>query len=169
MKRGTFMDIVGIHYDDIKNTYFIRDKASNRKFNDDAFNDAFIKCAKHFNNDIIEYDDVIKYFWIAYVNTCKNNFKQTSIIDFCEEYSEDISDEDDTESFTTNFYNTCMDAITEAFNENDMLIYSLYKYHKWTKDDLIAAGYDCNNFEIRIKTIHRFLKEYCKKKYKTNK
>jgi hypothetical protein len=60
-------------------------------------------------------------------------------------------------------YRIVMKAITDAFGEDDMMIYSLYKYHGWTIDELTDVGYDCKNLDIRVKTIHRFVKAYCKK------
>ena len=160
------MDIVGIHYDDIRKTYSTRDNSNNRKFDEDAFNDAFIKCAKHFGNSEINYEDVIKYFWIAYVNTRKgNDYKYKSTVELYEEYPEDIIDEYEV-SFAEKFYNNVMTAITKSFGEEDMLIYSLYKYHGWKEQDLIDAGYNCKNFNIRIKNIHKFVKEYAKKYYR---
>lgn len=163
MNRGTFMDIVGLRYDDIKRTYSLRDKNNNRKFDEDSFNDAFIKCAKHFGNELIQYEDVIKYFWIAYVNTRKgNDYKYKSNIELYEEYPDNIID-DDSDSLAERFYKITMDAITEAFGEEDMIVYSLYKYHGWKEKDLIEAGYNCNNLQLRIKNIHRFVKEYTKK------
>ena len=162
MKTGTFMDIVGANYDDIKQLYISR-SSNSKSFDEDSFNDAFIKCAKKFGNDIITYEDVVKYLWVAYINTKKAASIKDSKIEYCEEY-EDIEEEED---YTAeSIYNIVMDAITAAYSEEDMMIYSLYKYHKWTKNDLIEAGYDCKNFEIRIKTIHKFVKAYCKKNVK---
>lgn len=165
MKTGTFMDIVSTNYDDIKRIYCSRDKNAKRKFNEDAFNEAFIKCAVRFGNDIITYEDVIKYFWVAYLNTFKKESINDSKLTYCEEYPE-IEETD--ENFSNQFYNIIMNAIENAFSEEDMLIYSLYKYHDWSKQDLISAGYDCKNFEIRIKNIHRFVKEFSKKNFKPN-
>lgn len=159
MKTGTFMDLVGLYYDDIKRTYISRSNGG-RKFSEDIFNDAFIKCAKKFGNEIITYDDMIKYFWVAYVNTYKTDEAYNSKICLCDEYPEL---EDETENFSSKFYNDIMQAIEKAFSTNDMLIYSLYKYHDWSKKELLEAGYDCNNFEIKLKNIHRFVKEYTKK------
>ena len=161
MDRGTFMDIVGIHYNDIKRLYISRDANKNKRFNEDAFNEAFIKCAKHFGNNIIEKDEAIKYFWVAYTNTSKGDYKYDAIIELQEEYDEDITDEE--ESFAQKFYKIIMQAIEYSYSEEDMLIYSLYKYHGWKKEELIEAGYNCNNFDVRIKTIHKFVKEYSKK------
>ena len=164
MKTGTFMDFVGIHYDDIKKTYASRNN-NGIKFNEDAFNEAFIKCSTKFGNSIITYDDVLKYFWVAYINTCKNEIAHNSKLQFCDEYSE-IEDDCQQENCYENLYNDIMNKIQEEFSEESMLIYSLYKYHEWSKEDLIDSGYDCSNFEEKIKNIHRFVKEYCKKRYK---
>lgn len=164
MKSGTFMDIVGFYYDDIKHIFTLRDQNAKRKFNEDAFNESFIRCAKKFENNTVEYDTVIKYFWIAYVNTCKGDYKYESTIELCENYSEEYSEEDD--SFSKKFYDYAMNVIENEFGENDMLIYSLYKCHGWTKNELIESGYDCSDFEMKIKNINRFIKNHCKKKFK---
>ena len=166
MKTGTFMDIVGIHYDDIKKLYIKRECSNGRKFNEDSFNTAFIKCAKHFENNTLDYDTVVKYFWVAYVNTSKNEYKYNSNTELCDEFNFDILDDDDEESFAQKLYTTVMDAISYVYSEEDMLIYSLYKYHGWKKEELIEAGYNCENFETRIKEIHKFVKEYTKKHFK---
>lgn len=165
MKTGTFMDIVGTNYDDIRRIYCSRDNNAGRKFSEDAFNEAFIKCALKFGNSVITYDDVIKYFWIAYLNTHKKDMINNSKLEYVEEYPE-MEEED--ESFSKKFYNTIMTEISKAFSEDDMMIYSLHKYHGWKKEDLENADYDCKDFELRIKNIHRFVKEYSKKNFKSN-
>lgn len=165
MKSGTFMDIVGIHYDDIKRIYKSRDVNRGEIFDEDSFNEAFVKCAKRFGNDLVAYEDVIKYFWIAYVNTCKKDYKYKSTMDFCEEYPEV---EEENESFSKQVYDTVMNAIENEFSENDMMIYSLYKYHGWNKNDLMTNGYDCSDLETKIRTIHKFVKNFCKKNFKEN-
>ena len=161
MNRGNFMDIISVHYKDIKSLFRSR-SSDDRKFDEDSFNDAFIKCASHFGNTVINYDDAIKYFWTAYVNTVKGEESRISKIEsFDNEIHDTIDDEEP--SYAKTIYNKIMTAVTEAFNEDDMNIYSLYKYHKWTKEDLEDAGYDCKNFDLRIKTIHKFVKLYSKK------
>lgn len=162
MKTGTFMDIVSVHYDEFKKSFVSRDSNKGRRFDEDSFNDAFIKCANKFGNDIIAYDDAIKYFWVTYSNTVKS-IKQNTDVEL-DDALHDVID-DDEPSKANYIYNIVMAAITEAFNEDDMMVYSLYKYHNWAEDELIAAGYDCKNLDIRIKTIHKFVKSYCKKRF----
>jgi len=165
MNAGTFMDIISVHYKDIRKLFTNRLINQAIKFDDDSFNDAFIKCAQHFGNEQITYDDAIKYFYVAFTNTIRGNViktKKNLSYDELDESIEDDTDDDDHTQFAKYFYDTIMSAITEAFNENDMMIYSLYKYNDWTKQDLIDSGYDCKNFDVRIKNIHRFVKEYVK-------
>lgn len=169
MERGNFMDIISVHYKDIRKLFTNRCISRKINFSDDTFNESFIKCAQHFNNTTISYDDAVKYFWIVYLNTAKGDASKNSKVVLCEEFDDDDimpDDDEDDDKFAKYFYDTVMNAITEAFSENDMMIYSLYKYNGWTKNDLITAGYDCKNFEIRIKNIHRFVKNYTKLKYK---
>lgn len=163
MENRTFMDWVGVHYDKIRSLFKSRSHNANNDFDEDAFNDAFIKCAQRFGNTATTYEDVVKYFWIAYINTIKSS-SHDKFDEFNIELHDCIDDTDD--DHASYIYNIVMDAITEAFGEDDMMIYSLYKYHGWKKIDLINAGYDCSNLDIRIKTIHRFVKAYCKKKFK---
>lgn len=164
MNSGTYMDIVGIHYKDIKTLFKSRLNNSGNAFDEDAFNDAFIKCAHRFGNTIITYNDAVKYFWVAYVNTMKGSRSKVSyeFIDSLENSDFDCIDDEDP-SYAKYIYNIVMAAVTEAFGEDDMMIYSLYKYHGWTEAELIEAGYNCNNIDIRIKNIHKFVKAYCKK------
>lgn len=161
MKTGTYMDLVSVHYDDFKKTFALRDNNRGRRFDEDSFNDAFIKCANRFGNNVITYDDALKYFWIAYSNTVKSIKHNNVELD---DTMYDIAD-DDEPSKANYIYNIVMDAITVAFNEDDMMIYSLYKYHGWTERELVEAGYDCKNLDVRIKTIHKFVKAYCKKQF----
>lgn len=160
MKTGTFMDLVSVHYNDLKKTFAVRDNNRSRRFDEDSFNEAFVKCAVKFGNDVISYDDVMRYYWIVYSNTVKS-IKHDNHIDI-EEMPYDIADEEDP-SKADYIYNIVMKAITDAFSEDDMMIYSLYKYHGWTIDELTDVGYDCKNLDVRIKTIHKFVKAYCKK------
>ena len=161
MKSGTFMDIVGIHYDDIKRIYSSRDKNRGQKFCEDSFNEAFIKCAAKFCNNIITYEDAIRYFWVAYVNTKKNSFKYTSSIELCEEYSDDIIDDNEL-SLAEKVYDITENILKKKFGETEMLIYILYKYHNWSEKDLEISGYDCTDLKSRIKIMHSYVKEYWK-------
>lgn len=168
MKRGMFMDIVSVHYKDIKNLFKSRSINKGEHFDEDSFNDAFIKCAQRFGYEQIDYDTAIKYFWVAYVNTVKMNSVKmhNDIKDELDMTMHDCID-DDEPTKAQYVYDTVMNAITEAFSEEDMMIYSLYKYHNWTEKELTDADYDCKNLDIRIKNIHRFVKEYCKKHIKS--
>ena len=162
MKSGTFMDIIGVHYTEIKSLFKSRLYNLNMSFNEDLFNDAFIKCAQKFGNTEITLELTTKYFWTAYLNTIKSSTKQKRLDTVqLDEAIHDCIDESDN-AYALNIYNVVMDAITERFGEDDMMMYSLYKYHGWSKDDLIGEGYDCTAFDTRIKEIHKFVKTYCK-------
>lgn len=165
MKRGQFMDIISVHYKDIRKLFVSRSSNQGYQFSDDAFNDAFISCALHFGNKTIDYDCAVKYFWVTYRNAihCEHSKTEKTIL---QDEFEDIVDETYDSGFAEYIYDTVMNAIVDSFGEEDMQIYSLYKYHGWTQQDLIDSGYDCKNLEIRIKNIHRFVKQFIKLKYK---
>ena len=163
MENGTFMDIVGVHYKDIRSLFISRVVRLDKEFSDDSFNSAFIKCAEHFGNKDIEYSEAVRYFWVAYEHTEMNVESRQSRFELRDEF-DDIVEEDDT--YAQRIYDKTMEAVAEAFGEDDMMMYSMHKYHGWSKEELEEDGYDCKNFDIRIKTIHRFVKTYCKKNFK---
>lgn len=163
MNKGTFMDIVGFHYNDIKRLFTSRIINDDRKFDEDAFNTSFIKCAEKFGTNVITCEDAIKYYWTAFNNTSKTNESYSSKVELYDEFSDYFSDEQDDEDLEY-FYNVVMDAIAETFDENDMLLYNLHVCYGWSKEEIEEAGYDCRKFEFKIKSIHEFVKEYCKSK-----
>jgi hypothetical protein len=169
MKTGTFMDLVATNYKEIKQLFKTRSYNMNYEFDEDSFNDAFIKCVNKFESEEITYETVLKYFWTSYINTVKTNIIKESNMQ-CEELDEEFHDCIDNtyneffdDDYSKEVYNIIMNAITVKYGKEDMMIYSLYKYHDWTENDLIAAGYDCDNLTKRIAAIHRFVKNYSKK------
>ena len=118
MKSGMFMDIISIHYKDIVSLFKSRQHIV--EFDSDAFSDAFIKCAEKFGNNEIDYDTAVKYFWVAYVNTCKSNLlieSKHSCVSI-----DDIDDIEDEKLDLVDFYNKTMDIIEEHFGEEWMMI-----------------------------------------------
>lgn len=171
MNRGTFMELVGFHYNNIKKLFISRMNNEDKKFDEDAFSSSFIKCNEKFGKTEITYDDAIKYFWIAFKNTSKTNDVNESKYEFHDDYeyydfldSFFINKEND-DADLEYFYNTVMDAIAETFDENDMYVYNLHICYGWTKEEIESAGYNCRNFKDKIKAIHEFVKEYCKSKH----
>ena len=80
MNTGTFMDLISIHYKDIKNLFKSRSYNRNIDFDEDSFNDAFIKCAQRFGNEINNYDNA-KMYYDSIVNIPTYTFHEYSIID----------------------------------------------------------------------------------------
>lgn len=148
------MDIVAIHYDDIKRIYTLRDNNKKQKFDEDSFNEAFIKCASKFGNNIITYDDAIKYFWIAYSNTYKSS-KTNKFIEF------DI----DAHDYIDNTYNENIDTlvsdifnnIEKKFGKNNRDAYELYICQNWKINDIINKGIVDKDFPNTLKRIKRFI------------
>lgn len=168
MKTGTFMDLISSRYKDIKSQF--KSRSFDGAFDEDAFNDAFIKCAMHFNNDMIDYDCAVKYLFTAYKNTHMGNlYKEHE--DLKESFDIDLHDKcDDDDDAHTRYaqavYDDVMKAVSLEYSEDDMLLYSLYKYNGWTAQDLTDAGYDCSNIKAKVKDIHQFVRKYCKTHFK---
>lgn len=169
METDTFMNIIAHKYDNIVSLFKSRLYKMNMQFDVDLFNDTFIKCATKFKDDKITYETTIKYFWTSYLNTIKTDIIKSDkfITDSLDEEIHDCIDNTYNELYDTDYakdiYNVVMNAISVKYGEDEMTIYSLYKYHNWTEQDLILEGYDCTDLHNRIKKIHKFVKAYCKK------
>lgn len=167
MDAGTFMDLISVNYNKIRSLFRSRLRNMDMKFDEDSFNDAFIKCAQKFGNERITYEYTIKYFWAAYLNTIKANISKEHKIDVVAIDTElhDKTDEDEDE-FAESLYNTVMDSIAKEFGDDAMMIYSLYRLHDWTKKEIIDYGYDCEDFDDCIIEIDNFIKINYKHKRK---
>lgn len=167
MDTGTFMDIVASRYKEIRSLFKTRLYNSGLQFDEDLFNDTFIKCVNKFGNDEITYDVTVKYFWTAYFNTIKSELIKESYTEPLDEELHDCLDDNyneyTDEDFARDIYNKVSKAVKDKFGADEATIYMMYKYHNWKECDLIAAGYSCHNLTDRIKTMHRFVKAYCKK------
>ena len=134
----------------------------NTIFDEDAFGEAFLKCYEKFGDSEITFDTAIKYFWTVYINTVKSTFINNSKHEMIPiDTMEDFIDEN-TNQYAVDIFNKAMDKVEEEFGEESMIVYSLYKYYNWSINDIEAAGYDCTDISNRIKTIHKFVKKYCK-------
>lgn len=160
------MDIISVHYDEIKSIFKRRSHNSGFVFNEDVFNDAFIKCAQKFGNNVITYDLTVKYFWVTYVNTTKAVIAKENRFN-CLSLDTEIHDCVEPDNDYTNIYNYITDVIENEFSEHDMMLYVLYKFHGWSKQDLIDAKYDITGIDDKIKEIHKFIKTYCKNRKNT--
>lgn len=163
MNNGTFMDLISVNYDNIRSLFKTRLYNIGMSFDDDSFNDAFIKCAQKFGNDIISYEYTIKYFWKAYINTIRaniSNARKINIVPFDIEIHDTIDDNDD--DYAVKMYDIVMKDICNEFGEDNMIIYSLYKFHNYTKEQLAID----DNFEKTIKAIDKFIKNKYKRKRK---
>lgn len=128
MELMTFADIISNYYNDIYTLFKSRMHRRDMHFNEDAFNDAFIKCSEHFKSDLISYDHAVKYFWTTYINTVLNEKIHDSYTtelpeDYdceCDEYNYDID----------NLYNTIIDDIDMEFGEEGMEVVNNYLKHK---------------------------------------
>ena len=97
------MDIISVHYKDIRKLFVSRSSNQGYQFSDDAFNDAFINCSLHFGNKTIDYDVAVKYFWIAYRNAiyCERSKTEKTIL---QDEFEDIVDETHDSGFAEYIY-----------------------------------------------------------------
>jgi hypothetical protein len=135
MENGTFIDIVSIKYKDIRISFNNWSKNRQLVFDEDSFNDAFIKCADHFKDTIITYNDAIKYFWTAYIHIVMNNKKHNK-------FSTELSDIIDVIDIEYNYnidtmYDTIIDDIQQKFGNNAVQLIHNHFIHS-TEDKLLS-------------------------------
>lgn len=128
MEPMTFADIISKYYTDIYTLFKSRMHKRDMCFNEDAFNDAFIKCVEHFKNDLISYDYAVKYFWKTYIHTVLNEKIHDSYVtelpeDYdceCTEYNYDIDE----------LYDTIMNDVQDTFGYDGVEAINNHFKHK---------------------------------------
>lgn len=161
MGSGTFMELIGDNYNEVVTLFKSISNKKGINFDEDSFSDAFIKCANRFKDEIISYETATRYFYKAYINTVKSQFALNDKFNYIE--IEEIQDNIIYNEDSSEFYIEVMDLITSKFGKEDMQLYSLYKLHNWTIEEIEEADIDCTDFEKRIKKINKFIKSHYKK------
>lgn len=124
----TFADIISKYYNDINTLFKSRMHKRDMEFNEDSFNDAFIKCFEHFKDSLISYDDAVKYFWTVYIHIVLNekiheSYETELPEDYdceCPEYNKDID----------NLYNTIIEDVRTTFGESGVDAINEHLHHK---------------------------------------
>ena len=158
MKTGKFMDLISIHYKDIRCCFNSRLLKIGKSFNDDAFNDAFIKCAVRFGEKEITYDDAVKYFWVAFLNTTRNEDITNSKFDHETEIQDEIDEEYDTQ-IDEKFDKVCS-IIESEFGKDNLLAFKMVICDGWDIDELIDNQYVDYSFKSLFKKMKQFAKKH---------
>lgn len=161
MGSGTFMELIGDNYYKVVELFKSISNKKGINFDEDSFNDAFIKCANRFKDEIISYETATKYFWTVYLNTVKSQFILNNKFNYIE--IEEIQDDIIYDEDSSEFYNEVLNLIALKFGKEDMKLYSLYKLHDWKIEEIEKEDIDCTDFEKRIKKINKFIKSHYKK------
>ena len=114
MDTGTFMDIVASRYKEIRSLFKTRLYNSGLYFDEDLFNDTFIKCANKFGNDRVTYDVTVKYFWTAYFNTIKSELIKESYTESLDEELHDCLDDRYNENIDEDFARDIYNKVSKA-------------------------------------------------------
>ena len=128
MELMTFADIISKYYNNINTLFKSRMHKRDMKFDEDSFNDAFIKCFEYFKDNLISYDDAVKYFWTVYIHMVLNEkiheSHETELPEDydceCPEYNEDID----------NLYNTIIEDVRTEFGESGVDAINEHLHHK---------------------------------------
>lgn len=168
ISRRTFNDIVASNLDEIKKNFTIGLKKNGYLFDEDMFVDVGIRCATTLKDRELSKDECIKYFWTAYNNARKNNYRLPIHVSSDDECDHDVTLKDDSQPYDKNIDIVC-NIICNAVKEK----FSGVEYSVWM--DKIYEGKTYKELKekygnINVLGIFRKIKKYILQKLpKTNK
>lgn len=150
---------------------FKRASMKNRiTFDYDIFIETYIKCDEKIKNKDLTKEQIIQYFWVAFLNNTKNKNKQMSKINMVDvENAAEILDEPYDERRTI-VYETIINYVQSNFNEIEFKVWYLHYAENKTYDELTEMGYTNINFHNLFRRINSNLETKLPKqdkKYKT--
>lgn len=151
-----FSVIISENFEEIRNNFKSGLKSRGYKYDEDILADTFIKCNSTLKDKKLTKKEAIKYFWVSYINTIKNDNKQNKkTVELSNKY-DIINDEynDDID----NLYNIIIKELYNKFGEKTTNIWIQYKFNKKTFKDILNT-YDVDkDFQYTIKKIRKYLK-----------
>lgn len=165
---GTFNDIVASNLDEIKKNFTIGLKKNGYLFDEDMFVDVGIRCATTLKDRKMSKDECIKYFWTAYNNARKNNYRSPIHISSDDDDVHEVVLKDGSQPYDKNIDIICniiCNTVKEKFSD--------VEYSAWM--DKIYEGKTYKELKekygnINILGIFRKIKKYILQKLpKTNK
>lgn len=159
------MDIISVHYIDIRRLFHSRLSNIGKGFDEDAFNDAFIKCALRFGEKEISYEDAVKYYWVAFLNTIRTADGNKLQYDLDAEIDEEIIDEPYDEEIDEMFDHIC-DGIEKEFGKEHLLAFKMVVCDGWSMNELIENKYVTPEFKNTYNKIRKFAKKNYSDKWK---
>ena len=87
--------IISENFDGFKKEIIALGNKHNIKFDDDIFNDTYIKCYETLKNRDITEDGVKYYFWVAFLNNTRKKYRHSKYKPLLSELNENIFSNDD--------------------------------------------------------------------------
>lgn len=168
ISRRTFNDIVASNLDEIKKNFTIGLKKNGYLFDEDMFVDVGIRCATTLKGREMSKDECIKYFWTAYNNARKNQYRLPIHVSSDDEDDHEITIRDNSQSYDKNIDIVCniiCNAVKEKFSDVEYSVWMDKIYEGKTYKEL-KEKYG----NINVLGIFRKIKKYILQKLpKTNK
>lgn len=152
-----FSTIISENFIEIRNNFIIGLKNHGYEYNEDILADTFIKCNTTLRDKKLTKKDSIKYFWTAYLNRLRNEYKKTHNKRESLDESVPVMDYqyDDT---MDELYDYILNIITEKFGKNIAKAWEEYMCYGKTYKYVVEKYNLSKNFQYYIKKINKLLK-----------
>lgn len=161
MGANVFRDMMEKNYHEIKTLFKKASKAHHFVFSEDTFSEAYIKCYKALQKKTNEMDEkeVLRYFWLAFVNNTRKGYRKTKYsIDITEllESDEDIPDSvyDETKFKAVDIL---IEHVKQEFTEDEFKAWYLHFAENKSYEDLKEMGYNFN-FHNVFRNINNYVR-----------
>lgn len=158
-------EIMEKRFHEIKNNFKRASARHNLVFDDDIFIDTYIKCSEFLINKKMTEEQVIQYFWTAFVNNIKKTYRKSKYKLVKIELEEngnlipeinDIIDEpyDDRRY---RIFDTIIENIKQKFSEDEYNAWYLHFVENKTYEELNKLNYNMN-FHNVFRNINNYIK-----------
>ena len=161
MKLNILENTVSLYYDTIKTNFKIACGKNNIKFDDDLFNDTYLKCFYALDNKDISEENAIRYFWVAYSNNEKKKYRTSKYTPKINELDEKIVYDADIENNEDRYiiFDILVNSVTKKFGEEITNAWLLHFTDNKTYDELKNMGYKTLNFHNVFRRINAYIKK----------
>ena len=168
MPSDTLNKVIIENYDGFKKEINTLGRKHNIKFDDDIFNDTYIKCYEILKNREITEEGVKYYFWVAFLNNTRKKYRHSKYKPILSDLNENIyksDNEDDENEDNENEYTIETNENTALFDEENYDIFNV-KNNNEDNTKCQEKKYNDNFFKLCEFLKNAVIAKFGKEKYK---
>lgn len=163
MNEMSFTDIVAANYNEIVRNFKAGVKNHGHVFDEDIMNDAFVSCFNSLKDKKLTKQEVIKYYWVAYVNKYKTRQEHEQIMDCYDNVEEEFEDIENEHynSTTDKIYDIIISGVQDHYGVRKATIWEMYACQGKSSKEIRAMGFnDIDNYAYFTKQVKRYIKNH---------